>query len=46
MKKKSFPQVLKILKNNESQYIALFVVSGSIRKLFSIDMLMLTFLNQ
>ena len=26
-----------VLKINESQYIALFVVSGSIRKLFSID---------
>ena len=37
MREKSFPQVLKMLKNNESQYIALFVVSGSIQKLFSID---------
>ena len=26
-----------IIKINESQYIALFVVSGSIKKLFSVD---------
>ena len=33
----SMPRMSQLHKINESRYIALFVVSGSIKKLFSID---------